>query len=78
MLVFSAFPKLPIAVDGKVVEITKDSDVAEVFAPLLIPIATKNKNTTKAKTKAMQRHESATNSKIKQQKLKKRKNTSCD
>ncbi|TDH68584.1 hypothetical protein CCR75_000970 [Bremia lactucae] len=37
-----AFPKLPIAINGKIIEITSNSDVTTVFAPLF-PISTKAK-----------------------------------
>ncbi|CAI5746062.1 unnamed protein product [Peronospora destructor] len=70
-----AFPKLPIAVDGKVVDITQNSDVAEIFAPLLAPKAKKNEKTSTTKAKATQMQESATKGKSKQQKSKKRKST---
>ncbi|KAL4155068.1 hypothetical protein PRNP1_007182 [Phytophthora ramorum] len=64
-----AFPRLPIAVDGKVVEITEDTDVAEVFAPLFAP------KTKKTKKNKAQKQETAKKGKSKQQKSKKRKST---
>ncbi|KAI9912198.1 hypothetical protein PsorP6_008926 [Peronosclerospora sorghi] len=41
-----AFPRLPIAVNGKVVEITDDTDISRVFAPLLALKVKKKKATT--------------------------------
>ncbi|RMX63843.1 hypothetical protein KXD40_004273 [Peronospora effusa] len=72
-----AFPKLPIAIDGKVVEITQSSDVAAIFAPLLAPKAKKNKNTNiaKAKAKDTQMQEPAIQGKSKQRMSKKRRST---
>ncbi|KAF4036730.1 hypothetical protein GN244_ATG11444 [Phytophthora infestans] len=64
-----AFPKLPIAVDGKIIEIDEITDIAEVFAPLF---ATKSKK--KAK-KTTEKQEPAKKGKVKQQKSKKRKST---
>ncbi|EEY63966.1 uncharacterized protein PITG_02477 [Phytophthora infestans T30-4] len=64
-----AFPKLPIAVDGKIIEIEEDTDIAEAFAPLF---ATKSKK--KAK-KTTEKQEPAKKGKVKQQKSKKRKST---
>ncbi|CAH0522759.1 unnamed protein product [Peronospora belbahrii] len=64
-----AFPKPSIAIDGKVVKITQDSDVAKVFAPLLAPNAKK----TKKKSTSMPMQDRAMRSKNRQQKLKKRK-----
>ncbi|KAG6611626.1 RING-box protein 1 [Phytophthora cinnamomi] len=66
-----AFPRLPVAVDGKVVEVTEDSDVAEVFAPLFAPKKTKKAN--KNKAQPAQKQEPAKKGKTKQQKSKKRK-----
>ncbi|KAE8984994.1 hypothetical protein PR003_g23464 [Phytophthora rubi] len=60
-----AFPRLPVAVDGKVVDITDDSDVAEVFAPLFAP---KTKKTNKNKAKPAQKQESAKAKKSKKRK----------
>ncbi|KAK1947163.1 hypothetical protein P3T76_001173 [Phytophthora citrophthora] len=66
----SAFPKLPVAVGNKVIEIDEDTDVAEVFAPLFASKTKKNKT----KTKSTQKQE-IVKSKAKQQKSKKRKST---
>ncbi|KAF1794409.1 hypothetical protein JG687_00003241 [Phytophthora cactorum] len=63
-----AFPRLPIAVGGKIIEIDEDTDVAEVFAPLFAPKS-------KKKTKSAQKQEPANKGKTKQQKSKKRKST---
>ncbi|KAG6976103.1 hypothetical protein JG688_00001700 [Phytophthora aleatoria] len=63
-----AFPRLPIAVGGKIIEIDEDTDVAEVFAPLFAPKS-------KKKTKSAQKQEPANKEKTKQQKSKKRKST---
>ncbi|ETK74739.1 hypothetical protein F441_18901 [Phytophthora nicotianae CJ01A1] len=63
-----AFPRLPIAVDGKVIEIDEDTDIAEVFAPLFAPKS-------KKKTKTTKKQEPAKKGKAKQQKSKKRKST---
>ncbi|KAG1711825.1 hypothetical protein DVH05_009067 [Phytophthora capsici] len=65
-----AFPRLPIAVGNKVIEIDEDTDVAEVFAPLFA----KTKNNNKTKAKSSQKKETA-KGKAKQQKSKKRKST---
>ncbi|RLN50006.1 hypothetical protein BBJ28_00022583 [Nothophytophthora sp. Chile5] len=65
--VLRAFPRPPIAIKGELVEITRDSDVAEAFAPLFAPIK-------KAKTKAKAKTQSpGSKNKPKQQKAKKRK-----
>ncbi|KAG3120530.1 hypothetical protein PI124_g2409 [Phytophthora idaei] len=63
-----AFPRLPIAVGGKIIEIDEDTDVAEVFASLFAPKS-------KKKTKSAQKQEPANKGKTKQQKSKKRKST---
>ncbi|OWZ18327.1 hypothetical protein PHMEG_0007597 [Phytophthora megakarya] len=63
-----AFPILPIAVDGNVIDIKENTDVVEVFAPLFAP--KKNKN-----VKSAQKQEPAKKGKTKQQKSKKRKST---
>ena len=69
---FSAFPRLPVALDGKLVEITKETDVAEVFAPLLLA-STVKKHKSKAKPTLTQ--ELVTKDNNMQQKRKKRKRT---
>ena len=69
----SAFPRLPIALDGKVVEIAEDTDVAEVFAPLLLLAPTVEKD--KKMAKAVVERKLVRTDNNKQQKLKKRKRT---
>uniref|UniRef100_A0AAV1T9E1 Uncharacterized protein n=1 Tax=Peronospora matthiolae TaxID=2874970 RepID=A0AAV1T9E1_9STRA len=68
-----AFPRPPIALHGKVVEIAEDTDVAEVFAPLLLLAPTVEKDKTKAK--AVLEQKLVRNDNNKQQKPKKRKRT---
>ncbi|KAL3674430.1 hypothetical protein V7S43_000383 [Phytophthora oleae] len=67
-----AFPRLPIAVGNKVIEIDEDTDVAEVFAPLFVTGKTKKIKNKKAKSTQKQE---AAKGKAKQQKSKKRKST---
>ncbi|CAI5714878.1 unnamed protein product [Hyaloperonospora brassicae] len=67
-----AFPRLPVALDGKLVEITEETDVAEVFAPLVLA-STAKKHKSKAKPAPTQ--ELVTKDNNMQQKRKKRKRT---
>ncbi|POM74952.1 Hypothetical protein PHPALM_8005, partial [Phytophthora palmivora] len=60
-----AFPRLPVAIDGMVIEINEDTDIAEVFAPLF---ASKTKKNNKTKAKSAQKQEAAKKVKAKEQK----------
>ncbi|KAG7383275.1 hypothetical protein PHYBOEH_010008 [Phytophthora boehmeriae] len=62
-----AFPRPAIAVDGKALEITSETDIAQTFAPLF---ASAKKN---VKAKAKTEKQTGKKSKAKQQKSKKRK-----
>ncbi|CEG37193.1 uncharacterized protein PHALS_04638 [Plasmopara halstedii] len=62
-----AFPEFPIAIDGVVINMDENSDVAKIFAPLFDRKSKKNKG------KSAQKHLAA--KKVKQQQSKKRKST---